>query len=214
MKKILFISSLVMLCLSANAQQAVGTLTYQPRIGLNIARHTDMEGTDPRLGLAIGSELEYQIKEKFSVAAGVLYSMQGFKTFGEIDYEPANMTIKLDYINIPIVANVYLYKGLALKFGVQPSFNVSSKVTAHMDDYSSTGPLGGLDIKTFDLAIPVGLSYETKFGLVIDARYNIGVTKALYAPYYDRYNGGPDDEEILSSRNSVVQLTVGYKFKL
>ena len=79
MKKILFIASLVMLCMSANAQNTAGTFTFQPKVGLNIARNTDMEGTDPRVALAIGSELEYQIRDKFSVAAGVLYSMQGYK---------------------------------------------------------------------------------------------------------------------------------------
>ena len=214
MKKILFVASLVIFCLSANAQQAVGTLTYQPKVGLNIARNTDMEGIDPRLGLAAGTELEYQIKERFSVAAGVLYSMQGYKTTGMTGYGFTYQTIKLDYINIPIVANVYLYKGLALKFGVQPGFNISSKITFSWWEDSKTGPNNDLDVKTFDLAIPVGLSYETKFGLVFDARYNIGVTKAFYAPFYGFYHGGIDEGEILSSRNCVFQLTVGYKFKL
>lgn len=211
MKKILFIASLVMLCMSANAQKAVGTLTFQPKVGLNIARYTDAEGTDPRLGLAIGSELEYQIKPKFSVAAGFLYSMQGCRESGETGYGYATMTYKLDYINIPIVANAYVYKGLALKFGIQPGFNISSKVTVDMNGSSETGPLGGLDVKTFDLAIPVGLSYETKFGLVVDARYNIGVTKVYDARYYNSYT---DTFEELVSRNCVVQLTVGYKFSL
>ncbi len=210
MKKILFIASLVMLCMSANAQNTAGTFTFQPKVGLNIARNTDMEGTDPRVALAIGSELEYQIRDKFSVAAGVLYSMQGYKLSGEMDYEPANLTIKLDYINLPIVFNAYVYKGLALKFGVQPGFNISSKITASTDDYSSTGPLG-MDVKTFDLAIPVGLSYETKWGLVFDARYNIGVTNA-----YDEqnYNANTNTFEDVFSRNCVAQLTIGYKFKL
>lgn len=211
MKKILFIASLVMLCMSANAQKAVGTLTFQPKVGLNIARYTDAEGTDPRLGLAIGSELEYQIKPKFSMAAGFLYSMQGCRESGETGYGYATMTYKLDYINIPIVANVYVYKGLALKFGIQPGFNISSKVTVDMNGSSETGPLGGLDVKTFDLAIPVGISYETKFGLVVDARYNIGVTKVYDARYYNSYT---DTFEELVSRNCVVQLTVGYKFSL
>ena len=210
MKKILFIASLVMLCMSANAQNTAGTFTFQPKVGLNIARNTDMEGTDPRVALAIGSELEYQIRDKFSVAAGVLYSMQGYKVSGEIDYEPANLTIKLDYINLPIVFNAYVYKGLALKFGVQPGFNISSKITASSDDYSRTGPLG-MDVKTFDLSFPVGISYETKWGLVFDARYNIGVTNA-----YDEqnYNANTNTFEDVFSRNCVAQLTIGYKFKL
>ena len=213
MKKILFLASLVMLSMSANAQKEVGSLTFQPKVGLNIARNTDSEGTDPRIGLAAGAELEYQIKEKFSLAAGVVYSMQGMKESGEVNNVPATATVKLDYINIPIVANVYVYKGLALKFGVQPGFNVSSKVTASAAGNSATYSISPW-VKTFDLAIPVGLSYETNFGLVIDARYNIGVTKVYDADYLARQYGNLDAFGDLSSRNCVAQLTIGYKLKL
>ena len=210
MKKILFIASLVMLCMSANAQNTAGTFTFQPKVGLNIARNTDMEGTDPRVALAIGSELEYQIRDKFSVAAGVLYSMQGVKASGEIHDESVNMTIKLDYINLPIVFNAYVYKGLALKFGVQPGFNINSKVSRTSGNYTRTGSIYK-NVKLFDLSFPVGISYETKFGLVFDARYNIGVTNA-----YDEqnYNANTNTYEDVFSRNCVAQLTIGYKFKL
>lgn len=54
------------------------------------------------------------------------------------------------------------------------------------------------DAKTVDLSIPVGLSYEYQ-GIVLDARYNIGVTKI--ADNVDHYN-------------NVIQITVGYKFSL
>ncbi|MBR1902467.1 MAG: PorT family protein [Bacteroidaceae bacterium] len=211
MKKFLFVASLVMLSLSANAQKAAGSFTFQPKVGLNIARNTDTEGSDPRLGLAIGTELEYQIRDKFSVAAGFIYSMQGLRQSGETGYGYATATYKLDYINLPIVFNAYVYKGLALKFGVQPGFNISSKVTFTMDGNTSTGALSGMDVRLFDLSIPVGISYEMKSGIVFDARYNIGVTKIYDARYYNSYT---DQYETLDSRNCVVQLTVGYKFNL
>ena len=211
MKKFLFVASLVMLSLSANAQKAAGSFTFQPKVGLNIARNTDAKGTDPRFGLAIGTELEYQIRDKFSVAAGFLYSMQGLRESGETGYGYATATYKLDYINLPIVFNAYVYKGLALKFGVQPGFNISSKVTFTMDGNTSTGALSGMDVRLFDLSIPVGISYEMKSGIVFDARYNIGVTKIYDSRSYNSYT---DQYETLDSRNCVVQLTVGYKFNL
>ena len=52
----------------------------------------------------------------------------------------------------------------------------------------------------FDLSIPVGLSYEYE-DFVLDARYNIGTSKLI--------KSDPD-----SSKNSVFQLTIGYKFEL
>lgn len=60
---------------------------------------------------------------------------------------------------------------MALKAGVQPGFLLAAK--AKEGDVK-------VDVKemykTFDLSIPVGLSYDFKFGLILDARYNIGVT--------------------------------------
>ena len=88
------------------------------------------------------------------------------------------------YINVPITLNYYPVAGLALKAGLQPGFLVNK------DDAE--------DVKTVDLSIPVGLSYEYQ-GIVFDARYNIGVTKV--ADNYDHYN-------------NVIQITVGYKFTL
>ena len=53
-------------------------------------------------------------------------------------------------------------------------------------------------VKSFQFAIPVGLSYEYA-SFVFDARYNIYLTKAL------------KDSD---SRHSVFSVTVGYKFAL
>jgi hypothetical protein len=103
---------------------------------------------------------------------------------------------KLDYINLPILANVYVVKGLAVKVGVQPGFLVDK----HNSPY---------DPKTVDLSIPVGLSYEYD-NFVLDARYNWEVTKVS--------DGMPewknDKVENNNSRNSVFQFTLGYKFNL
>ena len=61
------------------AQQAVGTFTLQPKIGMNVASLTKCDGCDPRIGLAAGVEAEYQATDIFSVSAGLIYSMQGNK---------------------------------------------------------------------------------------------------------------------------------------
>ena len=55
-----------------------------------------------------------------------------------------------------------------------------------------------LKANTFDLSIPVGLSYEYK-NFVLDGRYNFGVTNISK-------NGNP--------KNSVFQFTLGYKFDI
>lgn len=44
------------------AQQPVGTITVQPKLGMNVASLTDLKGSDPRIGLAAGAEVEYQVQ--------------------------------------------------------------------------------------------------------------------------------------------------------
>lgn len=192
MKKILLTAVVMLASVASYAQQAVGTFTLQPKIGMNVASLTKCDGCDPRIGLAAGVEAEYQATDIFSVSAGLIYSMQGNKAKAE----GVTQTTKLDYINIPILANVYVTKGLAVKLGVQPAFNVSDKVKLS----GSRASLDAEDVgaESFDFSIPVGLSYEFN-NVVIDARYNFGVTNIA--------EGG-------DAKNSVFQITLGYKFAL
>lgn len=179
------------------AQQSVGSLTIQPKIGLNVANVSDGDGSDNRIGLALGAEFEYRLTPVFSLSAGALYSMQGCKGVVEVDEgNSGEVTAKLDYINIPILANVYVAKGLAVKLGIQPGFNVRHKATATVSGVNVTTNLPG--VKSVDFSIPIGVSYEFN-RFVIDGRYNLGGTKLI---------DGAD------SKHSVFQFTFGYKFSL
>ena len=56
-------------------------------------------------------------------------------------------------------------------------------------------------MNTFQFAIPVGISYEYQ-SFVLDARYNIGLTKAFKSSWDT------------SSRHNVFSISLGYKFAL
>lgn len=192
MKKILLMAVVMLASVASYAQQAVGTFTLQPKIGMNVASLTKCDGCDPRIGLAAGVEAEYQATDIFSVSAGLIYSMQGNKA----KEDGVTLTTKLDYINIPILANVYVTKGLAVKLGVQPAFNVRDK--QKLSGGKASVEAEDVGAESFDFSIPVGLSYEYN-NVVFDARYNFGVTNIA--------DGG-------DSKNSVFQFTLGYKFAL
>ena len=221
MKKMMMMLVMATAALTASAQNEVGQLTLQPKIGLNLANLTNVEvisnsftheteSGNMKGDFAFGVEAEYGITEKFSVAAGILYSRQGtdfgtLKIYGAPDGSASEGWDKnqynLAYLNIPVVANLYFAKGWAIKAGIQPGFLLSAK---HKVD--GIGATESYDIdykdasKTFDLSIPLGLSYEFN-NIVIDGRYNLGLTKV---------NKNGDD----SNKNSVIQITVGYKFAL
>lgn len=73
MKKILLMAVVMLASVASYAQQAVGTFTLQPKIGMNVASLTKSDGADPRIGLAAGVEAEYQATDIFSISAGVIY---------------------------------------------------------------------------------------------------------------------------------------------
>ena len=197
MKKIILMAAVMLSSVASFAQHATGSFTLQPKVGLNIASLTNFDGADPRFGVAAGVEAEYQATDIFSISAGVLYSMQGNKyDVATIGNKTATTTNKTDYINIPILANVYVVKGLAVKAVIQPGFKVNDEVKYPFGDKSNSQDVDKAE--SFDFSIPVGLSYEFS-NVVLDARYNFGCTKVFK-------NADP--------KNSVFQITLGYKFDL
>lgn len=201
------VAAMMIATLSANAQNEVGQFTLKPMAGMNLATMTKTNDSKMRVGLAAGVEAEYGVAENFSVSLGALYSMQGVKFTRDIIGVKTDWTFKLDYINVPIMLNYYLFKGFAVKAGVQPAFKASAKLkakaSANGQSESDSESISDY-VKGFYLSIPFGLSYEYE-SFVLDARYNLGVTKA-----FKENNGmGADD-----SKHSWFMFTLGYKFAL
>lgn len=188
MKKQILLAMAMLASVATYAQHKVGSFTIQPKIGLNIASLTDEPSSDVRVGVAVGAEGEYQVSRKVGISFGAIYSMQGCKYDG--------VTVRLNYINVPVLANFYVAKNFALKVGLQPGFKTDYEY--HANGSTLEGDRSGLHAKSLDLSIPLGLSYEFNH-FVIDGRYNFGVTKAF---------------DLGDDRNSVFQFTFGYKFDL
>lgn len=195
MKKLMMIAIMMIAAVSANAQNEVGQVSIKPMAGINLATMTKTDDSKMRVGLAAGLEFEYGVAENFGLSAGVLYSMQGVK--GKEAWlgagQKADITYKFDYINIPVLANFYITKGLAIKAGIQPGFNVKKKVAVEVAGVKDDATVD--DVKGFALSVPVGLSYEFA-NVVLDARYNWGLTKAI---------------KDVDSKHSYFTITLGYR---
>lgn len=181
-----------------NAQQVKGDFTIQPKVGLNIVSwRGDSHQQNSYVRLCLGVEGQYAITNKIGISVGLMYSQQGNKSMLFVspqsdDFELYPFKFKMDYFNIPILFNYYLFKGLAVKVGIQPGFKIYDNLSSSMTP------------KSFDLSIPVGLSYEYK-NICLDARYNYGLIDNYDLTNYEK---GYDQ------KNSVFQFTLGYKFKL
>ena len=193
-----------------NAQGEVGSWTLMPKVGMNIARLTDpdiyvtldekMEYTS-KVGVVAGAELEYQLRNWFSLSGGLMYSNQGTKMKDNPQFR--NYSYTLHYLNIPLTANFYIARNFAFHVGLQPGFALKKSEEGEMPDEHGNWVSTSSDdtwFRTFDLSIPIGLSYI--IGPVqIDARYNLGLTNTT------KYDA-------VKMRNRVIQLTLGYRFEL
>lgn len=193
MKKFFLIACIAAFAASANAQNDKGQWSFAPTVGLNLSKINE-EGWKMKPGVAAGINAEYGVSEKFGLSAGLFYSMEGAKmSEGRIDFKA-----KMNYVNIPIMANYYVWNGLAVKAGIQPGFLTTAKMKAEGFGASAEEDFKK-ECNTFHLAIPIGISYEFK-NIVLDARYAFGVT-----------NYAKDSEE--ACRNSTFQISLAYKFK-
>ena len=218
----MILTAILTMAVVAKAQHEEGDFMVQPKVGLNIATLSDADKaiTD----LHFGIEAEYMVTDNFSLGLGAILSNQGAK----YDYYELNAngedsrnkyTVDLDYVHVPILASYYVLPGLAVKAGVQPGFKMRAKAkiddrTVDLDElYKVSSYVLDEDIKVskFDLSIPLSIAYELPMGLTFEARYTYGVTN-VGKDVFDSKTSSYD--KLYNNKNSVFQITVGYKFAL
>jgi len=228
MKKLMMMAvAAFMATVNANAQFEAGTWSIQPMIGGGAATMTNADNLvisgskelkNQLTAAALwGAEVEYQITDNISAAAGLNYTIQGtgWEDYNDGDNKFKDIHAELGYIKVPLVANFYFAKGWAIKAGIQMGFMVTSKIKMHQESKAELlGAKTDVDIdyafdykdqfEKFDLSIPIGISYQFKKPWVIDARYQLGLTKL------NKQSGSG----IKDLKNSVFMLTFGYKFAL
>ena len=108
----------------------------------------------------------------------------------------------------------YITRQLAFMVGVQAGFLLNdpkyefTSIDIERDQYggatydNSQKVSDSWPAKKVDVSLPIGLSYEY-MGVVLDARYNLGLTNVDDSP-------GHDD----SCKNRVFTFSVGYRFAL
>lgn len=195
MGKIIF-SIMALGAISFTAQAQTPDLKLGAKAGLNFANLTNAEA-DMKTSFHVGVLAEIFINDKFSVQPELLYSAQGASNKEEgIEYE-AN----LDYINVPIMAKYYLIDGLSVQAGPQIGFLVKAE-----DKISGGGESMTVDSKdayqSVDFGLNLGAGYELPMGVFFDARYNLGLSKV----------NKESDSGMKDIKNSVIQVSVGYKF--
>ena len=188
MKKVLLSIVMVALGFTASAQASFGA-----KAGVNLATINSV--LDARTSFHIGGVAEFAISEKFSFQPELLYSAQGAK----VEEDGYKVTLKMDYLNIPLMAKYYVTEGLSFEVGPQVGFLLSAKVKEEYDGDSET-----VDIKdsmnSVDFGLNFGLGYKLESGLNFGAKYNLGLSEI------NEKNEG--DKET----NGVFQISIGFFF--
>lgn len=201
-----------------NAQEVI----FGAKGGLNVSNlvsdnnsgsEDDFGFDDPstKLGFHAGLTGDLKISNSFGLGAELLYSQQGTKTEGTIAGQDTESTFKLDYINIPILAKVYLGSDFNIYGGIQPGFVANAKQINKIGDNETEYDLkneGNNEnafavVKDTDFSIPLGIGYRSANGLSFDARYNLGTTAV-----FENQN----DESDNSLKNRVLQVGIGFNF--
>lgn len=186
MKRILYLGVALFL---VNATMAQRHVEFGLKGGLNFANLKDNgnKNTDARTAWHAGGLAHIHISEHFAIQPELVFSAQGA-------VYPNDVKMRLNYINVPVLAQYMFANGFRLQTGPQLGILATSEVKSGNTEVDIED-----GIKNLDVAWSFGTSYLFNSGWGIDARYNLGLR--------DISEANPD------LKNRVWQLGVFYQFK-
>lgn len=131
---------------------------------------------------------------KIGIQPELLFSQQG----STVKFNSGDGEANFDYINIPIILKLYTVAGINLQIGPQFGFLSGGEVKNTVNGITTIQ-----DAKDFykgsDFSAALGLGWDLPFGLTLDARYNLGLSKI---------NDGSNSDK---AKNQVFQISAGFK---
>lgn len=229
MKKLIVVAAVIVVFASTVSAQE--KLSFGVKGGMNLAKISNMDvdfqsedyyffgdastnfDTKIRPAFYAGAFIEYKFNDLLAISPEFVISSQGvkgdlkakFDLWGESYDVKWKATQSLTYLNIPIMAKIYVAEAFSIDVGPQFGFLMSAK--AKTEDESGLGDIemeednGKEDFNTFDMAIGIGATYNIGH-FMIQGRYNLGLT--------DIVKDKPSDWKAM--KNNVFQIGVGYRF--
>ena len=169
--------------------------------------------------LSLSSGVIYT-RERIKSNVRIIYGDQQF-TFWYLDTSRYRMMF--ERINVPVMANLHLGYGISLKAGLQAGFRIGYTGTFDYEGFYVSQPTdqavvvgspewqalprvpvsgketshNATGLNTFDLSVPVGMSYEWK-NVELDVRYHFGLTNIM------------KDQ---NAKRRYLMVTLGYNFQ-
>ena len=173
MKSIIISACMLLLIKGAFAQH----VEYGIKGGVNFSNiSNDAADTkaDTKTGFHLGGLAHIHLTRSFAIQPEIVYSTQGA--------EYSDGKLKLNYINVPVLAQYMFGRGFRLETGPQLGILTTSEfksghTESDVDNFSNA-----------DFSWAFGASYLGHSGLGIDARYNLGLTDVTKSTTTDFQN--------------------------
>lgn len=209
MRKIALLIALTIFGLTqANAQNFgfKGGYNYSSFNG-DVAKDNTLKGLS---GFYVGALLELPLGDVISLQPEVIYSRQGAAWEQKNILGEFKKDLKLDYLNIPVMAKVNLGP-LFLQGGVQFGFLVGKPETSStVNGLRVTEQVDKDAYASFDFGVGAGLGVNLSQHFFVEARYTHSLTNALDPNNNSLKNAHISDDN--NFKNAVLSLGLGVKF--
>jgi Outer membrane protein beta-barrel domain len=131
---------------------------------------------------------------KIGIQPELVFSKQG----STVKIVNTDFESNYDYFNIPVILKLYTIAGINIQAG--PQFGFVTSATGPLTSGGSGYTIQDIKdkLKSSDICVALGLGWDAPFGLMVDARYNLGLTNIN--------NSGSTEV-----KNQVIQVSLGYK---
>lgn len=201
MRKLIFF--LLLLMTSSLVYSQIGI-----KAGLNFAniRNASSINSSSRSGFNVGLFFGPAPKGIIASRTEILFSRQGY------DYKSNTNTgtVNLDYIMIPQMMGINISKYFMLQAGIQMAYLLKATVDSTTNGNTGNNPYGNTMnlYNRFDYGFGIGAEVHPFKGLLIGAKYNIGLGNL----YKEAQTGQMPSFSSIDAKNNLVQIFVGWRF--
>lgn len=174
MKKFFFVVTATLLFTTIIQAQ---TTAFGIKAGVNASsiKITNGEDYDSKAGAHVGVLAHIHCSRNFAVQPEIVYSAQGGKD--------GDFKFRMNYINVPVLAQYMFDNGFRLQTGPQLGFLTSAKTKLGDVEIDVKD-----DVKSTDFSWAFGAGYLFPQGIGIDARYNLGINNVSENPDFESMN--------------------------
>ena len=167
----------------ANAQSATVQFGLKAGLNLSVLDGQINQSANFKPGVVLGGFLRWRPTERIAIQPELVFSQQGSKLTANYLGHKAEEKVRLNYLNIPLLAKVYLGKVVNLQVGPQFGLLLSGQRTGQNGYYTGSNGSGyfteDVDVRDSyknDFALCGGIGLDLPNGLLVAARINYGLS--------------------------------------